>query len=106
MMRRDIFDPELWWLVMDGEKIRGACLAFAYPDSGWVRQLAVAESWRGRGVGKALLREAFAAFFDRGFKSVGLTVESERPDAHTFYQKVGMRQVRQYDEFLRLITSG
>ena len=34
---------------------------------------------------------------------VGLTVESRRPDAHTFYTTVGMRQVRQYDEFLKLL---
>ena len=100
MMRPDIFDPELWFLALDGDEIIGACLAFAYPSGGWVRQLAVAEPWRGRGLGKALLRAAFNAFCARGFKSVGLTVESRRPDAHIFYRAVGMRQVRQYDEFV------
>jgi len=103
MMRPDLFDPELWFVALDGDTIVGACLAFAYSTGGWVRQLAVAESWRGRGVGKALLSAAFNAFCARGFDDVGLTVESRRPDAHTFYTAVGMRQVRQYDEYLKLI---
>jgi GNAT superfamily N-acetyltransferase len=103
MMRPDLFDPELWFVALDGEMIVGACLAFAYSTGGWVRQLAVAEPWRGRGVGKALLRTAFSAFYARDFADVGLTVESRRPDAHTFYTAVGMRQVRQYDEYFKLI---
>jgi mycothiol synthase len=100
MTRPDIFDPELWFLALAGEEIIGACLAFAYPSGGWVRQLAVAESWRGQGLGKALLRAAFDAFFARGYQRVGLTVESRRPDAFAFYRAAGMRQLRQYDEFM------
>jgi mycothiol synthase len=103
MMRPDIFDPDLWFLALEGSDIVGACLAFAYPTVGWVRQLAVAETWRRRGLGKALLRTAFNAFYARGFKDVGLTVESKRPDAQVFYKTVGMRQVRQYDEYWILL---
>jgi GNAT superfamily N-acetyltransferase len=106
MMRPDLFDPELWFLALEGETIIGACLAFDYPTGGWVRQLGVAQSWRGRGVGKALLQTAFGAFYARQVFDVGLTVESERPDAHTFYQTVGMRQVRQYDEFTLTLSPG
>lgn len=100
MMRPDIFEPELWFLVLQGQEMVGACLAIAYSTGGWVRQLAVAEEWRGRGLGKALLLTAFNAFHARGFADVGLSVESKRPDAHSFYQAVGMRQLRQYDEYL------
>lgn len=101
MKRADIYDPELWFLAMHGADLVGACLSFPYPAGGWVRQLGVADYWRRKGLGTALLRHTFAAYRQRGFDNVGLSVESKRPDAHHFYQKVGMRQVRQYDEYVK-----
>ncbi len=101
MKRADIYDPDLWFLAMHGAELVGACLSFPYPAGGWVRQLGVAEEWRRKGLGTALLHHAFAAYRLQGFDNVGLTVESKRPDAHRFYQDVGMRQVRQYDEYVK-----
>ena len=101
MKRADIYDPELWFLAMHGADLVGACLSFPYPAGGWVRQLGVAEAWRRKGLGTALLRHSFAVYRQRGFDNVGLSVESKRPDAHRFYQDVGMRQVRQYDEYVK-----
>ena len=94
------------FLAMAGQEIAGACLSFAYPTGGWVRQLGVAEAWRRRGIGMALLRHTFVEFRKRGFDNVGLSVESERPDAHLFYQQVGMRQERQFDEYVKGIKAG
>jgi ribosomal protein S18 acetylase RimI-like enzyme len=101
MERSDIFDPELWFLAMAGQEMVGACLCFDYPSGGWVRQLGVAKEWRRQGIGQALLQHTFRVFQERGASNVGLTVESERPDAVQFYLEVGMRQVRQYDEYIR-----
>lgn len=101
MERSDIFDPELWFLATAGQEMVGACLCFNYPSGGWVRQLGVAKEWRRQGIGQALLQHTFRVFQERGASNVGLTVESERPDAFRFYQAVGMRQVRQYDEYVR-----
>ncbi len=106
MQRSDIFDPELWFLAMVDEEIVGACLAFDYPTGGWVRQLGVLPPWQRKGIGRALLQRTFQAFKERGVESVGLSVESERPDAFEFYKSAGMRQVRQYDEFLKGMSSG
>ena len=93
MMGADILDPDLWFLAVAGEAIVGACLSFAYPELGWVRQLAVDEAWRRKGLGTALLHHAFGVFRARGYARGGLAVDSENPDAYAFYQRVGMRRV-------------
>lgn len=105
MLRADIFEPDLWFVAEADQQMVGACLCFAYPSTGWVRQLGVREAWRRKGIGAALLSHAFGRFRARDFLKVGLTVESKRPDAFRFYQTVGMRQVRQYDEYYKPIGS-
>jgi len=99
MMRSDIFETDLWFLAVAAGEIVGACLCFEYPTQGWVRQLGVAEHWRRKGLGTALLRHAFARFKGRGCDTVGLAVAADNADAYAFYQKVGMKRIRQYDEY-------
>jgi GNAT superfamily N-acetyltransferase len=99
MMRPDIFEADLWFLGVAGEQVVGACLCFEYPGQGWVRQLCVAESWRRKGLGTALLLHAFGEFRKRRISEVGLTVDSHNPRAFNFYQRVGMKRIRQYDEY-------
>lgn len=101
MIRPDLFDAGLWFLALAGKELVGACLCFPYSSMGWVRQLGVVERWRRRGIGAALLHRAFGEFKRRGYDSVGLSVESERPDAYEFYQGVGMTPARQYDEYVK-----
>jgi mycothiol synthase len=104
MMRPELFDPSLWFLATAKHEIVGACLGLEYPGIGWVRQLAVWPAWQRKGIGAALLRQAFSAFRERGFEHVGLVVESRRPNAYTFYRSVGMYPRRQYDEYVRRLA--
>lgn len=99
MLRADIFEPDLWFLAIADDAVIGASLAYNYETGGWVRQLGVLPQWQGNGIGASLLRHTFGRFYERGVKSVALSVDSKRPDAHRFYQRVGMTQVRQYDEY-------
>jgi len=103
MLRPEIFKPELWFLAMQGEEMIGACLAYEYSESdqGWVRQLGVLESHRRTGLGSALLGHAFIEFYKRGFKKVGLAVESDNQRAIHFYENVGMKQIRRLDEYIK-----
>jgi GNAT superfamily N-acetyltransferase len=103
MVRVDRFDPDLWFLAVAGEALVGVCLCFAYPEQGWVRQLAVDERWRRAGIGSALLHHAFGVFCERGSDRAGLAVDSENPQARAFYERVGLRCVRQHDEYVRAI---
>ena len=101
MIRPETFKPDIWFLAEAEGSLVGACLCFEYTDSGmgWVRQLGVLAEWRRRGLGAALLRHSFAEFKRRGFNKAGLAVESENPNAIAFYERIGMKPTRRYDEY-------
>jgi len=103
MMRPEIYHEDLWFLAEDNGELAGACMGFPYENMGWIRQLAVAKPYRGLGLGKALLHQAFHAFKRRGYKMAGLSVESENENAYQFYEKAGMSKAVQLDEFIKLI---
>jgi mycothiol synthase len=88
------FDPGVWFLAEAGAELAGACLCW---KEGWVKDLAVRPSWRGRGLGEALLRAAFAELHHRGVETVGLKVDSDNPTgAVRLYERVGMARERTY----------
>jgi ribosomal protein S18 acetylase RimI-like enzyme len=61
-------------------------------DEGWVKYLAVAKEYRGRGLGALLLRTAFAAYAAKGRVTAGLGVDLTNPTgAYGLYESVGMR---------------
>jgi mycothiol synthase len=103
----DTFDPSLWFLAMDGDEVAGVLLGEMLPDRGWVNDLAVRRPWRGRGLGEALLRHAFGAFYRRGQRTVALGVDSQSLTGATrLYERVGMRVERQYDICEKVLQAG
>jgi mycothiol synthase len=77
------------------------------PEDGWIRDLGVVPAWRGKGVGMALLRAAFAAFRERGLTGVALEVDDVSMDgAVGLYRRAGMRIVRRTDVLEQLIVAG
>ncbi len=103
MMRPDHFISELWFLIHHEDQLIGAALCYDYIDYGWVRQLAVRKDWRGRGLGATILRYVFGVFYERGRDQVALGVEANNTDAIAFYERVGMKMVRRYDEYRKPI---
>lgn len=100
-------DPTLWFLATDGEEIAGAALCTYRLDMGWVRSLGVRRPWRQRGVGLALLREAFGEFYRRGRQTVGLGVDSESLTGATrLYERAGMTVNRQFDQYRKELRAG
>lgn len=101
---RESFDPSLFFLAVDGELIAGVALCPRYEGMGWVRQLAVAREYRGRGIARALLRHSFREFYRRGEREVGLVVDSyNRTGARQLYESVGMRVARQHDSYRKVL---
>ena len=100
-MRADLYDADLWFLALAGDEIVGTCLCFPYEETGWIRQLAVAEAYRKRGLGSALLLHSFHAFKQRGYQKVGLAVESANLNAYRLYERVGMKKFIQLDEYMK-----
>jgi len=96
------FDPNLWFLAMDGEEIAGVCLCsptdWSILGYGHVSSLGVLRPWRRRGLGTALLRHAFCEMFRRGKSGVSLGVDAESLTGATrLYERVGMVVDQQRD---------
>jgi len=104
MIQDEEYDPNLWFLALDGEEIAAAAIcrrkSWESEDSGWVRSLFVRKPWRRRGLALALLLLAFRQFQTRGKKKVGLGVDAHNLTGATkLYEKAGMRIIRQYDQY-------
>jgi ribosomal protein S18 acetylase RimI-like enzyme len=91
MTVHDEFDPALWFLVeRDGELVACALHWKESQGRGWVKDIVVRESERGRGLGKALLHLGFRAYAQRGADRVGLKVDSTNPTgARQLYERLG-----------------
>jgi len=92
------YDPTLWLLARDGAEPVAALVAQVYGDRGWISEIGVLKSHRGRGIADAMLRRSFATFAERGFGRVMLNVDAENPTgATTLYERVGMRIIKRWD---------
>jgi ribosomal protein S18 acetylase RimI-like enzyme len=87
------FDPTIWFVARNADEVVGVLRGDPKRWScGWVGMIGVREPWRRRGVGKALLLQAFQAFYDRGERCVGLGVDTQNPTGATrLYEQLGMR---------------
>lgn len=86
-------------VVADGTLVgmSSAQLVFSTAEgawSAWVEDVVVAESWRGQGFGRALLKHLLAWASDRGATRAQLLVDLDNPPALDFYQRLGWRETR------------
>lgn len=98
MTEHDEFDPSLWFLAeRDGELVGCALHWREGRDGGWLKDVAVREEARGRGVASALLQHGFRAYAERGAERVGLKVDSANPTgALQLYARAGFVTDRRY----------
>lgn len=91
VLQRPGFEPwQLQLVVADDDRVVGACHLVMSGDTGWVNQVAVDRSHRGKGLAQSLLAQAFGAARDRGALRGELSTDS-RTGALTLYEKLGMR---------------
>ncbi len=86
-------DTSYYFCARAGAEIVGALRGQAeYRGGGFVAMVGVLRSRRGRGIGEALLRHAFRAWYDAGARRVLLAVDSENATGATrLYERVGMK---------------
>jgi mycothiol synthase len=103
MTQHDEFDPELWFLVeRDSELIACALHWKEHQRRGWVKDIVVAESERGNGLGRSLLHHALRAYSARNVEQVGLKVDSTNPTgAPQLYKRVGFTTDRRYGTWIK-----
>ncbi|MBZ0287009.1 MAG: GNAT family N-acetyltransferase [Anaerolineae bacterium] len=105
------FDPSLWFLAMDGDRVAGICLCRPRRGDdeqlGWVSTLGVTRPYRRLGVGMALLLHAFQEFRARGKTRVGLGVDaSSLTGATRLYEKAGMHVAERIDLYEKELRPG
>jgi mycothiol synthase len=105
------FDPQLWFLAVDGDDIVGAaiCRPTTARDPGCaeVGTLGVRRGWRRRGLGLALLRTAFGEFHRSGIPRAELSVDSENPTGATrLYERAGMQVAYSWEMWEKELRPG
>lgn len=79
----------------DGKLVGSLSLAyFRVPTGtrGWIEDVVVDESMRGRGIGEAMTRSALNKARELGIRTVDLTSRPSREAANRLYQRVGFQQ--------------
>lgn len=94
-LNNPLYDRSLWFVAVDGDEIAGESRCRSEVDNdpsiGWVSTLSVRRPWRKRGLGLALLQHSFGEFYRRGYRKVGLGVDSENiSGALRLYENAGM----------------
>lgn len=87
------FDPALWCVARAGDEIAGGTISVGDTyGGGFVHALFTRRPWRRRGLGAALLEDAFGRLWARGERSVGLGVDAASDTgAFRLYERAGMR---------------
>ena len=93
-------DPNWWRLARVDGQLVGFCQRsrrFESAGYGYIGSLGVLREYRGRGIARALLHDAFWGDKQNGLNSTLLHGDSTNPTgAMVLYQSVGMRQDREY----------
>jgi mycothiol synthase len=102
------FDPGLSRAATLDEQIVGFLIAMRNQDEGigYVDLLAVDPGHQARGLGRALLASAFAAFAEAGLREAQLAVASDNPKGLNVYRRAGMTVRHQFDIYERLASPG
>ena len=97
MLNASTWDPELVWIAeLNGEPV-GVVICQDIDGIGWIGDLGVVKSARGRGVGRALLEYGFAILAARGRALVRLNVDSDNETgAAGLYERAGMHVLRAF----------
>ena len=104
-------DPSLWFLAEDGAETVGYALCAVWDrenrDFGHINGLGVLRPYRRRGIGLALLRNAFGEYYRRGKRGASLGVDAENlTGALNLYKKAGMHVHRQFDLYEKELRPG
>jgi mycothiol synthase len=99
-------DLSLVFLAERGGELVGALTTAIDEEEPWVAELGVLEGHRGTGIGRALLRRAFAELAARGWTIVKLNVDGEnRSGATRLYESAGMTRGRSWHVYEKRIDA-
>jgi mycothiol synthase len=101
------FDPTLWMVAWDGNKVAGFSQNRFRKGIGWIGTIAVRRPWRGKGLGIALMHRTFAEFYKRGMPTIGLGVDSANLTGATrLYERAGMYVAGEFAMYEKELRTG
>ncbi len=105
------YDPSLWFIVEEGKRVVGfaVCTARTVEDGGkgWIELLGVDPAYRRRGLGEAILLHCFGAFYRRGRRKVGLSVDAQSLTGATrLYERAGMTTIENWVIYEKELRAG
>jgi mycothiol synthase len=102
-------NPALWIVALQGDEIVGECLCGASQQGGaqdgHISAVGVRRSWRGYGLGRALLTYGLRALRERGFTTASLHVDAENHAAVNLYRSLEMDVVRTRLHFVKQVRA-
>lgn len=108
MMIAPYYDPTLWMVAREGQRIAAICLCrpcdFGGPHDGWVWHLGVRHAYRQRGLGRLVLQYGLRRLQEAGYVRAGLHVDSENVPAVHLYESIGMGTRRQRIHFAKQLS--
>ena len=106
----DEFQPALWRVAFDGDRIAGQILNYlgpVEPDGsiiGWTESISTQPEYRRRGLARALLALSLRTVRDAGATCAGLGVDTQNPNqAQTLYEAMGFRITSESFEYVLTI---
>jgi ribosomal protein S18 acetylase RimI-like enzyme len=95
MTRKRGFLAEATWLLMGPAGPCGTVQGMRERDGfGSIQNVGIAPDWRGRGLGEALLLQAFAGFRSLGLTRARLEVTAQNEPAVRLYRRLGFRRAK------------
>jgi mycothiol synthase len=94
------FDPMLWRVAWDGERIAGQTLCEIAKGRGEVAEVSVGEPWRRRGLGQALVVAGVRALAERRVGEARLHARADNIyGAPRLYERVGFRPLKRFARY-------
>jgi ribosomal protein S18 acetylase RimI-like enzyme len=99
------FQPELWQVAWDGDKVAGSVLTFInhqeneeyHRQRGYTEGISVRRPWRRKGLARALIARSFKAQKEQGMTETALGVDAQNPNgALNLYQSMGFEVVKEH----------
>jgi ribosomal protein S18 acetylase RimI-like enzyme len=106
-LKGEEFQPELWCVAFDGDRIAGQILNYLGPAEadgtviGWTESISTQPEYRRRGLARALLARSIRIVRDAGATYAALGVDTQNPrQAQTLYESMGFRIVSESFEYV------
>lgn len=104
-------DPSLWWHAYDGGEMVANCWCLGNHEGddsfGYVQSLGVRPEWRGRGIARNLLLQAFGEMHRRGKTGAALDADAQSLTGATrLYESVGMSETHRNAVFMKELRPG